>query len=112
MAEAASASSRSSDEETGMIALKAAKSHVDVEQQAVAEAHLMNRAVRNFSFKGVTVTVKDRETKKEKNIVDGVEGFVEAGELLLIFCLNLEKIGCTTIGMNEKGLTIVKQARF
>jgi ATP-binding cassette, subfamily G (WHITE), member 2 len=79
MAEAASISSRSSGEDTGMLALRSAKSQVDVEQQAVAEAHLINRTVRNFSFKGVTVTVKDRETKQEKNIVDNVEGFVEAG---------------------------------
>jgi len=96
MAEAASVSSRSSSgEETGMLALKSAKSQVDVEQQAVAEAHLMNRTVRNFSFKGVTVTVKDRETKREKNIVDNVDGFVEAGRLIwlrsrvasFVFCL-------------------------
>ena len=36
--------------------------------------------MRNISWKGVTVTVKDRETKLPKVIVDNVEGIVEAGE--------------------------------
>ena len=51
----------------------------DVERAAVAEAHLQNTTVRNLSWKGVTVTVKDRETKQAKVIVDSVEGIVEAG---------------------------------
>lgn len=52
---------------------------IDIEQHAVAESHLVNTTVKNISWKGVTVTVKDRETKEPKNIVDNVEGIVEAG---------------------------------
>lgn len=55
--------------------------NVDVEQHAVAEAHLKNTTVRNITWKGVTVTVKDRETKLLKTIVENVEGIVEAGIL-------------------------------
>ncbi len=55
---------------------------VDVENGAVAEAHLRNTTVRNFSWKNVSVTVKDRETKQPKIIVDEVEGIVEAGEFV------------------------------
>ena len=55
----------------------------DAEQQADAEAHLLNYTVRSVTWSGVTVTVKDRETKQPKTIVDNVEGFVEAGMPLL-----------------------------
>lgn len=53
--------------------------HVDIEKQAVAEAHLKNTTVQNISWKGVNVVVKDRITKEPKAIVDNVEGIVEAG---------------------------------
>lgn len=52
----------------------------DPEQQAVADAHLNNSTVKSVTWSGVTVTVKDRETKKPKNIVDEAAGAVEAGE--------------------------------
>ena len=52
---------------------------MDVEQRPVAEKHLLNNTVKNFTWRGVTVTVKDRETKEPKTIVDNVEGIVEAG---------------------------------
>lgn len=54
--------------------------YVDLEQNALAEARPRNTTVRNISWSGVTVTVKDRVTKKQKTIVDNVEGFVEAGQ--------------------------------
>jgi len=55
----------------------------DVEQQAIAEAHLRNTTIKNIAWKGVKVTVKDRETKLPKNIVEDVEGVVEAGQFTL-----------------------------
>lgn len=54
-------------------------SYVDLEHNTLAGAHLRNETVYNISWSGVTVTVKDRETKKQKAIVDNVEGYVEAG---------------------------------
>ncbi|KAK0621462.1 P-loop containing nucleoside triphosphate hydrolase protein [Bombardia bombarda] len=63
---------------------------VDVEKRAVAEAHLINTTVRNISWKGATVTVKDRETKLPKNIIENVEGIVEAGEI----CALMGPSGC------------------
>lgn len=52
----------------------------DVEQLAMVEAHLCNTTARNLSWRGITVTVKDRETKQPKAIVDNVEGYVAAGQ--------------------------------
>lgn len=54
---------------------------VDVEQKAIDESSLRNDTVRNFSWQGVSVTVKDRGTKEPKAILDNVEGYVEAGEI-------------------------------
>lgn len=52
----------------------------DIEQHATSEDLLRNTTVRHISWSGVTVTVKDRETRQPKVIVDNVEGYVEAGE--------------------------------
>jgi hypothetical protein len=54
-------------------------SGVDLEAGTVADTHLLNTTVKTISWKDVTVTVKDRETKEPRNIVDKVEGIVEAG---------------------------------
>lgn len=52
----------------------------DAEMMGASDAHLLNSTVHNISWQGINVTVKDRETKKPKNIVDRVDGFVQAGE--------------------------------
>jgi hypothetical protein len=52
---------------------------IDIEQKAVDEAHLQNTTVHNFSWKRITVTVKDRLTKQPKAILDGVDGIARAG---------------------------------
>jgi len=41
-----------------------------------------NRNVRSFGWKGVTVTVKDRQSKQSKTILRNVSGIVKSGELL------------------------------
>ncbi|KAK4443946.1 P-loop containing nucleoside triphosphate hydrolase protein [Podospora aff. communis PSN243] len=64
--------------------------NVDVERHAVAEAHLKNTTIRHLAWKGVTVTVKDRETKLPKEILENVEGIVEAGEI----CALMGPSGC------------------
>ncbi|KAJ4324157.1 hypothetical protein N0V84_003990 [Fusarium piperis] len=63
---------------------------MDLEECPVAEKHLLNTTVKNLTWRGVTVTVKDRETKKPKTIVDNVEGIVEAGEI----CALMGPSGC------------------
>ncbi|KAM7197689.1 P-loop containing nucleoside triphosphate hydrolase protein [Rhypophila sp. PSN 637] len=63
---------------------------IDIEQQAVAEAHLRNTTIQNITWRGVTVTVKDRETKLSKAILENVEGIVEAGEI----CALMGPSGC------------------
>ncbi|KFG82048.1 hypothetical protein MANI_110873 [Metarhizium anisopliae] len=62
----------------------------DPEQQSVADRHLDNSTVKNITWSGVTVTVKDRETKKPKKIVDDAAGAVQAGEI----CALMGPSGC------------------
>ncbi|KAI5459845.1 P-loop containing nucleoside triphosphate hydrolase protein [Mariannaea sp. PMI_226] len=62
----------------------------DPERAPGAERHLMNTTVKSFTWRGVTVSVKDRETKQPKKIVDGVDGIVEAGEI----CALMGPSGC------------------
>ncbi|KAH6890536.1 P-loop containing nucleoside triphosphate hydrolase protein [Thelonectria olida] len=63
---------------------------MDPEQAPVAEKHLVNTTVKTFTWRGVTVNVKDRDTKQSKSIVDSVEGIVEAGEI----CALMGPSGC------------------
>jgi hypothetical protein len=53
---------------------------IDVEKGSSTDyAHLTNTSVHSFSWKDVTVTVKDRKTKQPLEILSGVDGIVEAG---------------------------------
>lgn len=61
--------------------------NTDIEQSAVDEAHLMNDTVKNFLWQGVTVTVKDHQTKQPKTILHRVDGLVEAGMSTLMIKL-------------------------
>ncbi|KAH7159894.1 P-loop containing nucleoside triphosphate hydrolase protein [Dactylonectria estremocensis] len=63
---------------------------MDPEQKPVAEKHLINTTVKNLTWRGVNVTVKDRESKELKSIVQNVEGIVEAGEI----CALMGPSGC------------------
>lgn len=57
----------------------------DVEKDAAGGyAHLTNETVHRFSWSDVTVTVKDRATKQPLDILSGVNGVVEAGEMLAL----------------------------
>lgn len=57
----------------------------DVEKDAGNSnyAHLTNETLHNFSWKDVTVSVKDRSTKQPLDILSGVSGLVKAGTLSL-----------------------------
>ncbi|KAH7143896.1 P-loop containing nucleoside triphosphate hydrolase protein [Dactylonectria macrodidyma] len=63
---------------------------MDPEQRPVAEKHLINTTVKNLTWRGVNVTVKDRESRELKSIVQNVEGIVEAGEI----CALMGPSGC------------------
>ncbi|KAJ5384071.1 Aminoacyl-tRNA synthetase class 1a anticodon-binding [Penicillium concentricum] len=45
---------------------------------------LMNETVRNFSWQGLTVTVKDRETKRSRDLLNDISGDVQHGELVAL----------------------------
>ncbi|KAF2136251.1 uncharacterized protein K452DRAFT_322531 [Aplosporella prunicola CBS 121167] len=46
--------------------------------------HLMNNTVRSYAWEGVTVAVKDRQTKQPKHILSDVTGYIKAGELIAL----------------------------
>lgn len=87
--------------------------HHDMEISGAADAHLLNTTVRNISWEGVEVTVRDRETKQPKSIVQRVDGLVEAGTttLLLGFLFGQEKTNespgeiCALMGPSGCGKT-------
>lgn len=56
----------------------------DLEQNAKVSNHLLNDLVESFSWKGLTVRVKDRGTKKPIEILSDSCGLVKAGEMLAI----------------------------
>lgn len=41
---------------------------------------LMNRSVRDFSWNGLSVTVKDRQTKQARDLISNITGDVQQGE--------------------------------
>jgi hypothetical protein len=47
-------------------------------------AHLTNDEVKSFSWKDVTVTVKDRTSKQPINLLSNVSGMIEAGEMMAL----------------------------
>lgn len=42
-----------------------------------------NNTVNDFSWRNLTVTVKDRHTKQPRNLIDGISGSVQQGWWLL-----------------------------
>ncbi|KKK16560.1 ABC transporter [Aspergillus rambellii] len=45
---------------------------------------LMNNTVQTFSWNDLTVTVKDRRTKQPRNLIEGINGTVQQGELVAL----------------------------
>ncbi|KAJ6134765.1 hypothetical protein N7523_001087 [Penicillium sp. IBT 18751x] len=45
---------------------------------------LMNQAIREFSWTGLTVTVKDRHSKKARDLINDITGDVHKGELVAL----------------------------
>ncbi|EFQ99789.1 hypothetical protein MGYG_02802 [Nannizzia gypsea CBS 118893] len=56
----------------------------DLEANGDEHPFLMNETVEHFSWKSVTVNVKDRETKQPKAILSGASGYVNKGELMVL----------------------------
>lgn len=57
----------------------------DVEKMIGGDyAQLTNTNLRSFAWKGVTVTVKDRQSQQPKTLLSDVNGIVKAGELLAL----------------------------
>lgn len=57
----------------------------DIENAAGGhQTQLTNTNVRSLGWKGVTVTVKDRQSQQPKTILSDVNGIVKSGELLAL----------------------------
>ncbi|KAF3386971.1 Arginine--tRNA ligase, cytoplasmic [Penicillium rolfsii] len=56
---------------------------LDVEWDADSR-FLMNHSVKNFSWSGLTVTVKDRQTKAARDLINDISGDVQQGELVAL----------------------------
>lgn len=58
--------------------MEAPSTVVDLERNDARE-FLMNHSVHNFSWSGLTVTVKDRQTKKARDLINNISGDVQRG---------------------------------
>lgn len=58
--------------------MEAPSTIVDLERNDVSQ-FLMNHSVHNFSWNGLTVTVKDRQTKKARDLINNISGDVQQG---------------------------------
>lgn len=58
--------------------MEAPSTVVDLERNDDSQ-FLMNHSVHNFSWSGLTVTVKDRQTKKARDLINDISGDVQQG---------------------------------
>jgi hypothetical protein len=77
----------------GSIDIEMSTPTLDVEWDAGSQ-FLMNHSVKNFSWSGLTVTVKDRQTKKARDLINDISGDVQQGTFSylqesLIRCIRL-----------------------
>jgi ABC-type multidrug transport system ATPase subunit len=56
----------------------------DVEKMMGDYSQLTNHNIRSFLWRGVSVSVKDRQTQLDKPILNNVSGIVKAGELMAV----------------------------
>ncbi|OKL62717.1 hypothetical protein UA08_01367 [Talaromyces atroroseus] len=57
---------------------------IDIEGNKNEQGFLLNETVHKFSWQQLNVTVKDRQTKKAKDLLCDVDGNVEQGELMAL----------------------------
>lgn len=46
--------------------------------------HFYNKGIRSFLWTGITVKVKDRQSKQHKTILSNIDGMVKEGELMAV----------------------------
>jgi hypothetical protein len=51
----------------------------DVERNEDVHGFFVNDVVQDFTWTGLTVTVKDRDTKMPRNLISGISGTVQQG---------------------------------
>ena len=56
----------------------------DVEKRLRGESYFSNMTVRSLAWQNLTVTVKDRTTGHERDILHGASGVVRPGEMLAL----------------------------
>ncbi|KAJ5407151.1 hypothetical protein N7465_008435 [Penicillium sp. CMV-2018d] len=61
-----------------------AETHASTDLERNDGRFLMNQSVKDFSWSGLTVTVKDRETKQARDLICDISGNVKQGELVAL----------------------------
>jgi hypothetical protein len=56
-----------------------AETHASTDLERNDGRFLMNQSVKDFSWSGLTVTVKDRETKQARDLICDISGNVKQG---------------------------------
>lgn len=56
----------------------------DPEKNLPVDEQLTNRTVQSFAWRDTNVTVKDRQTKAPKTILQRINGSIRPGELLAL----------------------------
>lgn len=69
----------------------------DIEGNKSEQAFLLNDNVHSFSWEQLIVTVKDRETKKAKDLICDVNGSVGKGTLYFSLCNRVAIAAADTI---------------
>lgn len=59
--------------------------NVDTEKADDGSRFLVNNTVQGFSWKDLTVTVKDRATRQPRQLISAITGSVQQGTLQLPF---------------------------
>jgi len=72
----------------------------DVEKIMGDYSQLTNHNIRSFLWRGVSVSVTDRQTHEDKPILNNVSGIVYAGELMAVmgpsYVIPLRLLPCST----------------
>ncbi|KAJ6090362.1 hypothetical protein N7486_009177 [Penicillium sp. IBT 16267x] len=104
--------------DNGASASNAGSPHLDLERSE-GRHFLMNASVSRFSWSGLMVTVKDRQTKEPRDLIHDISGDVRQGELVALMgpsgcgkttLLNVLARRAATSGTKVTGETFVNDA--
>jgi hypothetical protein len=84
----------------------------DVEKIMGDYAQLTNHNIRSFLWRGVSVSVKDRQTHEDKPILNNVSGIVRAGELMAVMGPSYVILINSHLLINADSFAVVLESRL